>query len=90
VKILKESFAHVSEQWCQTHEDHSASTVATISKVNPLPLPLPLSPPIRRFLPRHPVTPSPRHPVTPSPRHPVMPGHVSHSQGRGVTRSASL
>jgi hypothetical protein len=33
VKILKESFSHVSEQWVQSHEDHSSATVATISKV---------------------------------------------------------
>ncbi len=36
VAILKESFSHVSEQWAQSHEDHSAATVATITKV-PLP-----------------------------------------------------
>ncbi len=35
VKILKESFSHVSEQWAQSHEDHSAATVATITKVQP-------------------------------------------------------
>jgi hypothetical protein len=33
VKILKESFSHVSEQWAQSHEDHSAATVSTITKV---------------------------------------------------------
>ena len=32
-KLLKESFAHVSDQWAQSHEDHSAATVATIAKV---------------------------------------------------------
>ena len=33
VAILKESFSHVSEQWAQSHEDHTAATVATITKV---------------------------------------------------------
>jgi hypothetical protein len=36
VKILKESFSHMSEQWEQSHEDfedHGAAIVSTITKV---------------------------------------------------------
>ena len=47
VAILKESFSHVSEQWAQSHEDHTAATVATITKVllPPHPVCIPLCSP---------------------------------------------